>query len=266
MPVVFISYRREDAAAHAGRLHDRLVSLLGSDAVFLDVQDIHPGADFRQTIEDTVAKCNVVLVVIGPHWLASLEARAGGEDLVSAEICAALAAKRMVIPVLVGGAGMPSQNELPEILRPLTHYEALEIRDSRFEDGFQQLAALLGPSLQTAAFDLNGKWIAEMKRTDAFAVREGFAPFRAELDFYVVDGVIGGSVTYPTGAAFIEEGVVTGRRVTFRTSHVPQFDSKRAIIRFMGEIVADELHLRSVDERGLACSGIARRAGAASQS
>ena len=79
-----------------------------------------------------------------------------------------------------------------------------------------------------------------------------------------MDGAISGSVAYPTGAAMIEDGAITGRRITFRTSHVPQFEERQAIIRFMGEIVKNELHLTSVDEHGIVCRGIARRAGAAS--
>ncbi len=265
MSTVFISYRREDAAGHAGRLNDRLVSLFGDDAVFMDVQDIHPGADFRKTIEQTIASCDVLIAIIGPRWLASFQARAGREDdMVSAEILAALTTNTTIVPVLVGGAGMPPDNELPEILRPLTRYQAVEIRDARFEDGFQQLAAFLRTLSGLAPFDLSGQWIAEMERTDPYAVGEGFPPFRSYLDLYVVEGVVSGSVAFPTGTAVIEDGAVTGRRITFRTSHVPQFEQQRAIIRFMGEIVKDELHLRSVDEQGLVCRGIARRAGTTS--
>ena len=265
MSTLFISYRREDAAAHAGRLHDRLVGLFGDRSVFMDVQDIHPGADFRQTIQQTIASCDAFICVIGPRWLASLQARVGREeDLVSAEILAALGTNTTIVPVLVGGAVMPPDNELPEALRPLTRHNAVEVRDARFEDGFQQLAAFLRTLPGLVPFDLNGQWIAEMKRTDPYALREGFPPFRSYLDLYLVDGVVSGSVAYPTGTAVIEEGAVTGRRITFRTSHVPQFEEQRAIIRFTGEIVKDELHLTSVDEHGLVCRGIARRAETAS--
>jgi hypothetical protein len=265
MSTVFISYRREDTAPHAGRLHDRLVALFGDGSVFMDVQDIHPGADFRQTIQQTIAGCDVLICIIGPHWLASLQARAGHEeDMVSEEILAALAANTTIVPVLVGGAVMPAENDVPEALRPLTRRQAIEIRDARFDDGFQQLAGFLQTLPGVAPFNVSGQWTAEMERTDAYAVREHLPPFRSDLDLYVVDGAISGSVVYPTGAAMIEDGAVTGRRITFRTSHVPQFEEQRAIIRFMGEIVKNELHLTSVDEHGIVCRGIARRAGAAS--
>jgi hypothetical protein len=47
---VFISDRRDDAAGHAGRLSDRLVTRLGASRVFMDVQDIQPGQNFAQAI------------------------------------------------------------------------------------------------------------------------------------------------------------------------------------------------------------------------
>ena len=39
---VFISYRREDSAGHAGRVFDHLVRKLGRDHVFRDVDNIRP--------------------------------------------------------------------------------------------------------------------------------------------------------------------------------------------------------------------------------
>jgi hypothetical protein len=37
MAGIFISYRREDAAAQAGRLYDRLTAHFGQDRVFMDI-------------------------------------------------------------------------------------------------------------------------------------------------------------------------------------------------------------------------------------
>jgi len=57
----------------------------------------------------------VLLAVIGPRWLALLATRAGDpKDFVIIEIKAALDQGKLVIPVLVGGAAMPSAETLPE--------------------------------------------------------------------------------------------------------------------------------------------------------
>ncbi len=40
MPKIFISYRRSDSAAHAGRIYDRLEGRFGQGQVFMDVDAI----------------------------------------------------------------------------------------------------------------------------------------------------------------------------------------------------------------------------------
>src|SRR5204862_6256136 len=66
-PKVFISYRREETAGHAGRLYDVMASRFGDSNVFMDV-DIAPGVDFVNRITQAVDACHVLLVIIGPRW------------------------------------------------------------------------------------------------------------------------------------------------------------------------------------------------------
>jgi hypothetical protein len=66
---VFISYRRTDTAPFAGRLYDYLAESFGADQVFMDVDTIDPGVDFVRAIEQAIASCEVLLVLIGPLWL-----------------------------------------------------------------------------------------------------------------------------------------------------------------------------------------------------
>ena len=106
---IFISYRREDSGGHAGRLCDRLTARFGNARVFMDLQDIAPGQNFAQSIDEMIATCNCVIAVIGPRWLETIQRRApGAEDFVQHEIAAALSRGITVIPVLVGGARMPT--------------------------------------------------------------------------------------------------------------------------------------------------------------
>jgi hypothetical protein len=63
---VFISYRRDDASAAAGRLYDRLEAGFGADNVFMDVDAISPGVDFAEIIEAAVSSCDALLAVTGP--------------------------------------------------------------------------------------------------------------------------------------------------------------------------------------------------------
>src|SRR5215470_11394516 len=79
---VFISYRRKDAAGHAGRVHDRLAKEFGANLLFMDVDGIPFGVNFVKALQEEVAKCGVLLAVIGPDWL---DARDGGGRLISSE-------------------------------------------------------------------------------------------------------------------------------------------------------------------------------------
>jgi hypothetical protein len=280
---VFINYRREDSAPYVGRICDRLESAFGSEHVFMDVEDIAPGADFAEAIDKTVGSCDVLLAIIGPRWVELLKGPRGDLDFVVYEIAVALNRGVTVIPVLVGGAKMPLQSELPPELAALTRRQAISMRDSGFDQDANDLvrsvqratgggrsgkrlaysviaagvviaivgsALLLLRSRQQAS--LNGTWIARMERA-------GQKPYNIRLRFQQSGRVLTGQVEYPTGAAVIEDGTVDGRALLFITRHVPQFESAPAQIRFTGEIRGREVDLTSVDPNGLIANGIARK-------
>ena len=47
----FISYRRQDSRAAAGRLYDRLSAHFGDEHLFMNIDDMEPGQDFVQVLE-----------------------------------------------------------------------------------------------------------------------------------------------------------------------------------------------------------------------
>jgi hypothetical protein len=150
MPLkVFISYRREDTDAAALLLYDRLVPHLGPENVFLDVKTLEVGTKWLREIESRGARSGVVLALIGRRWLASLKDRqprtpGDPEDLVALELELALGRwPGEVIPVLVGGASLPSPVELPRPLRQLTACQAVELRHGSFDDDAMRLIASL---------------------------------------------------------------------------------------------------------------------------
>lgn len=69
MPKVFVSYRRELHADIAGRIYDRLVQALGEQSVFIDVDSIPYGVDFRTYLTDWVSQCDVFLAIVGKGWV-----------------------------------------------------------------------------------------------------------------------------------------------------------------------------------------------------
>jgi hypothetical protein len=153
-PSVFISYRRADTEGHAGRLSDSLKEHFGERVrVFMDFEAIPAGEDFVKVIQDAVGSCHALVAVIGRQWLSVADAKTGTprlanpRDHVRAEIASALKRGVRVIPVLVQGAAMPAEEELPEDLKPLANRNALEVSGSRWEYDVQTLVRALESSL-----------------------------------------------------------------------------------------------------------------------
>lgn len=134
---IFISYRRDEAAGHAGRIYDAMVSRFGEDNVFMDVE-LAPGVDFVDYITDVVSSCTVLIAVMGRSW-----AEAPGPDgrprlqdegdFVRLEVGTAVQNPDVtVIPALVDKARMPKAEQLPDEMRALTRRNALELSDGRW--------------------------------------------------------------------------------------------------------------------------------------
>jgi hypothetical protein len=135
-PKIFISYRRDDGGYIASTLTDSLAARFGRDAVVMDFRFLDPGASFRDAIEEALRSSTVVVAVIGPAWL-SAKSRDGRRrlddpgDFVRTELETALALRKPVIPVLVGGVLLPAVADLPTGLRRLANLQAVEIRSGR---------------------------------------------------------------------------------------------------------------------------------------
>jgi TIR domain len=158
---IFISYRRDDAAGHAGRIYDRLNARL-PNSIFMDVSGIEPGADFVQTIEEAVGACDTLIVLMGKHWRGG---RGPGEerlddpnDFVRLEVATALKRNIRVLPVLLRGAVMPTAQELPADIAPLARRLALEITDEDFDHDIQRLVEVIEPRDRARPITDRGTW------------------------------------------------------------------------------------------------------------
>ena len=164
---IFINYRREDSGHVAGRLHDHLARAFGRDQLFMDVDNIPLGEDFVAHLNSQVAACDVVLVVIGPKWLTAKDKRGQRrlhqpDDFVAIEIAAAITRNIRVIPILVDGAHMPSESELPDSLRALARRQAAEVRHVNFGKYTEALVARMREAM--AADSEKVRLEAEAKR------------------------------------------------------------------------------------------------------
>jgi hypothetical protein len=152
---VFISYRRDDSAAFAGRVHDRLRSEFGREALFMDVDTVRLGVDFVEVISGQVAECDVLLAVIGSNWLNARDEEGNRRlddpnDFPRIEIAAALVRHIPVIPILVDGTKIPRADQLPKDIKALAHRNALDVRNASFHSDIDRLIRELKRSSEQA--------------------------------------------------------------------------------------------------------------------
>ena len=152
---VFLSYRRDDSSGYAGRLYDGLTADPAGDGgfapeqIFRDIDTIKPGFDFRPPIREAVASCSVMLALIGKHWLNAVDENGvrrldKPNDWVRFELEEALERQHIpVVPLLVGGARLPSETDLPASLEALASRQVFELSDTRWHHDVGRLITFL---------------------------------------------------------------------------------------------------------------------------
>ena len=164
MARIFISYRRTDSAAYAGRLFDRLRTHFGDADVFMDLEGNEPRAEFGKVIAEKARAAEVLIALIGRNWLTlanvgSTRRLDDPNDLVVREIETALEAKRLVIPVLAGNTPMPARTELPARIAALAERNAIELSDQRFHADVDRLIQVIERGVPTARKRRKLRWM-----------------------------------------------------------------------------------------------------------
>lgn len=149
MPQVFISYRHTDSKPYVGRLYDRLITRFDKKEVFRDIDSIKAGEVFLEAIDKAEASCDALIAVIGPGWLTASDDQgrqrlADPNDTVRREIETALVRKLCVVSVLVGGAKMPEEHQLPGRLAELWGRRPIELSEERYDHDFYLLVEAIG--------------------------------------------------------------------------------------------------------------------------
>lgn len=160
---IFISYRRDDASDAAGRVYDRLAQKFGAKRIFMDVDSIQRGHDFREVLERHLAETAVLLVLIGRQWL-DLAGPDGTRrlddpsDFVRLEIATALRDKIPVIPVLLNDATMPTASVLPDDIAGLAFRQASKLRHESFRTDILDPQAAVKEALAEAGDAAGGRF------------------------------------------------------------------------------------------------------------
>jgi TIR domain-containing protein len=204
MGAVFISYRRADSEGQARALSLELVKLLGRESLFMDVDSIALGRDFRQILQERLQGCDVMLVLIGPRWLDATDTNGNRllenpRDFVRQEIAAALKRNILVIPVLLQGTPIPAPERLPDDIKDLSYRNGFELEHSTWESDVKEMVKRLGLDQKTTTPEASSPEAeapprlprppAAMKR--GAVVAAAAAPVVAGLLFYYLNSKAG---------------------------------------------------------------------------
>lgn len=294
MTSIFINYRRDDTSGYSGRIHERLASVFGSDSVFMDLDDIHPGANFVRAIDESLIRCDVMIVLIGKRWLEARDASGrrrldDPDDFVQLEIAKALERNVRLIPVLLNNASMPSEKELPAALGRLASIQAIELSDERWDYDLSQLvsaikgtkphasgsqkrwigvgvaiALLIGAAWALMSWgsspppDFAGEWVADIQYDFGGQHSERFV-------FRLDGGTVGGVASFLGVDRSITEGQITNNEISFstRTEEFLGDEKRQTQHRYRGTLVNDEIRFVMQSEGGFSdhppIEGTARR-------
>lgn len=270
---VFISYRRDDAAGYAGRLEEALERRLGRGSVFRDVQDIPPGEDFVAAIRARLAGAQAVLVLIGPRWAggdAPGQRRIDDEgDFVRLEVAVALDSGARVVPVLLPGAAMPAEADLPPRLKPLARRHAMSLGDTHWAADVGRLVAAIGlPARRppwpwalggaAAATAVVGAWCLGSPRPAPDPAGRLVGAWQAELKYAWGDrhrerfefkrhaGQLTGTASFLGYPRAIDELTFDGRHLRFETQSQQSMGSETRVLTHR---YTAELHGEPPDDR-----------------
>jgi len=246
---IFVSYRRDDVAGYAGRLHEALTERFGPGRVFIDLHSIEPGTDFVTATEQALAQCRVVLALIGPRWL-TVRTESGArrleesDDYVRRELEIAFAGDLVVIPVLLRGAMMPHESQLPASLARLWRCQAFELSDRRWHETVAELADSLNRVLEAASSDADENVGVPLTGIDV--------PFPPALTF---DDVFVGREDALTQLNEAWQRAKLGQHQTALVTGEPGIGKTRLVAEFASRVNADGgivLYGRCDDELGVA--------------
>ena len=193
---IFISYRREDTAANAGRIYDHLSDRFGEDHVFMDVDSIAIGLDFTKAVVAAVSACDLLLVLVGKDWLSSADSNGrrridNPDDWVRVEIETALQRDIPVVPVLVDEAELPYADDLPPSLRPFVRRQAFRLSHAGFRAEVAGLIEAVAKVLDTKPDRTEqGNWrldlVADGRQRKTFRLSSGTESHQITVNYGLI--------------------------------------------------------------------------------
>jgi type II secretory pathway component PulC len=147
---IFISYRRDDSRYQARMIYEAFLRGIPRENVFMDIDTIPLGVNFVKVLEGWVEQCEVLLVLMGAGWVNSTDPKTGKrrldnpKDFVRVEIRGALTRDIPVVPVILDGAELPDEAQLPDDIKGLLSRNAEFVEYRNFDADVQRLIKKLG--------------------------------------------------------------------------------------------------------------------------
>lgn len=128
-------------------MYTRLAATFGNSNIFKDVDNFRPGDNFRAKLAQCVKDTDLLLALIGPDWLTTVD-KSGRRiddprDWVRIEVVAALEQDKVVMPVLFRDAEMPLAEDLPVALKPLADRQAFSVSSDRVDQELDRLTVVI---------------------------------------------------------------------------------------------------------------------------
>ncbi|MGW4499903.1 toll/interleukin-1 receptor domain-containing protein [Micromonospora sp. NPDC004336] len=148
MAGAFINYRTGDGHDKAALLNERLCAIFGKERVFLDSTSLPPGRPFPPELERRLSESTVLLVLIGGKWLDARDANGlrridDPDDYVRHEIRESIKRQKVVLPVLLDGAPLPSPVDLPGDIVDLPSFQYRHLRTREEAKDLDEIVAVL---------------------------------------------------------------------------------------------------------------------------
>ncbi len=146
MKKIFISYRRKESSGYSRLVYDRLRAAQPDWDIFMDVEGIPVGENWRNVLGARIDSSDIMIVLIGREWLTMTEPNGvrrldNPDDVTRWEIASALQKEKNLIPVLLEDVPPLAKEELPALLSPLAGMQAVNIRHETFNADLENLIA-----------------------------------------------------------------------------------------------------------------------------
>jgi len=133
---IFLSYRRDDLAATAGRIYSELTHAFGKKSIFIDYENLDSGEHLERIIHK-VRKSKVLIAMIGKNW--NTDRLNEKSDYVRRELETAYNEGLHIIPVLDGYSRLPNKQNLPKSLHFILNLNFISLHMDDWNFGIMKL-------------------------------------------------------------------------------------------------------------------------------